>query len=135
MFESIKLRLFVAKVLAELEAQHNDPAFAKLICLAPSNLEHLNTLREAAYYRKDKIAPFLATCHILAESLNLNEIPNEEKKICAFLLAQRIEKASNDRHFWVKHVVILTSLKRQLYEWGANNIDGFDPPSERPLII
>ena len=42
MFEVFRLRVFVAKVQAELKAQHNDQKFVNEICQLPSNIEALS---------------------------------------------------------------------------------------------
>jgi hypothetical protein len=121
MFESIKLRLFVAKVQAELKAQYDDQSFVNRVCQLPENLEHLNVLREQAYFRKDRIAPFLAVCHILDASLNATALPLETRKICAALLGQRLQKASSDPHFRLRHIMIFGHLEENLSEWVMEN--------------
>ncbi|MGK8438371.1 hypothetical protein ACRS3X_13690 [Ectopseudomonas hydrolytica] len=80
MFEALKLRFFISKVQAELMAQHQDQIFTNTVCQLPSNIEQLNLLREHAYYRKDKIAPFMAVCHVLGESLESEKLELETKK-------------------------------------------------------
>ncbi len=121
MFEAIKLRIFVARVQAELKAQYDDQQFVNYICQLPTNIEQLNVLREHAYYRKDRIAPFLAVCHILHESLLVTDLPVETKKICAALLAQRLQKAAGDRLFHLRHIMIFGELEQKLSAWGAEN--------------
>jgi len=69
MFEALKLRFFISKVQTELMVQHRDQNFTNTVCQLPSNVEQLNVLREHAYYRKDKTAPFMAVCHVLSESM------------------------------------------------------------------
>lgn len=121
MFEGFKLRLFLAKVQAELKAQYADQQFVNLICQLPSNIDQLNVLREHAYYRNDRIAPFLAVCHILHESLLVDELPPEVKNICAALLAQRLQKASADPQFRLRHIMIFGELEQKLSEWASEN--------------
>ena len=69
MFGALKLRFFISKVQTELMVQHRDQNFTNTVCQLPSNVEQLNVLREHAYYRKDKTAPFMAVCHVLSESM------------------------------------------------------------------
>ena len=118
MFEAFKLRLFISKVQAELMAQHKDQRFTNTVCQLPSNIELLNSLREHAYYRKAKIAPFMAVCYVLGESLESEELEIDTKKICAALLAQRLLKARNDRHFHMRHFQIFGDLEQKLLQWG-----------------
>ncbi len=121
MFEGLKLRLYLAKIQAELKAQYDDQQFVNLICQLSSNVEQLNVLREHAYYRKDRIAPFLAVCHILHESLLVDDLPLEVKKICAALLAQRLQKASTDPQFRLRHIMIFGELEQKLSAWTSEN--------------
>ncbi len=118
MFEALKLRLFISKVQAELMAQHRDQSFTNTVCQLPSNIEQLNSLREHAYYRKDKIAPFMAVCHLLGESLESEKLEIDTKKICAALLAQRLQKARSDRHFHMRHFQIFGDLEQKLEQWA-----------------
>lgn len=121
MFEGIKLRWFIAKVKAELKAQYDNEEFVTQICNQPSNIEQLTILHKHAYYRKHSIAPFIASCHILHESLLITHIPLETKNICATLLAQRLQKALSDRHFHLQHIMIFGELEQKLADWHEEN--------------
>jgi len=121
MFEGLKLRLFIAEVQAELKAQCDDQQLVNQVCQLPTNVEQLNLLRKQAYFRKDKIAPFLATCYILYESLLSEELPFEVKQICAALLAQRLQKASSNPPFRLRHIMIFGDLEQKLSSWAAEN--------------
>ncbi|KAA8694916.1 hypothetical protein [Pseudomonas cannabina] len=104
MFEILKMRIFVAKVQAELMAQHRDQDFVNTICQLPKNLNDLNFLRKNSYYKKEKIAPFIAACHVLCESLESKELNSQYKIICASLLAKRIQKSEGNQHFYLRHI-------------------------------
>lgn len=121
MFERFKLRVFVAKVQAELKAQHNNQQFVNTVCGQPSNIEKLNTLREHAYYRGDRIAPFLATCEVLRSSLRLAELPKDVRQICASLLAQRLQKAATNPSFRLRHISLFGDLEEDLSQWAREN--------------
>ena len=117
MFEALKLRFFISKVQAELMAQHRDQNFTNTVCQLPSNMEQLNILREHAYYRKDKIAPFMAACHVLGESLASDTLDIDTRKMCAALLTQRLQKARSERHFHMRHLQIFGDLEQKLEQW------------------
>lgn len=107
----------MAKVQAELKAQQKDLQFVNEICQLPSSREALRELRQYAYYRKDKEAPFLAVCHILAESLESAELNIEMKFVCCTLLVGRLQKASTDPHLQSKHCFIFNELERKFESW------------------
>jgi hypothetical protein len=118
MFEILKLRFFISKVQAELMAQYRDQKFVNTVCHLPSNMEQLSVLYEHAYYRKEKIAPFMAACHVLGESLESDALNIDTKTICATLLAQRLQKSASDRHFHMRHFQIFGDLERKLEQWS-----------------
>lgn len=119
MFEVQKSRWFLAKVQAELKAQYNDQEFVDLICQLPSNLEKLDLIRKHAYYRKEKIAPFMAVCFVLCESLESSELPFDKKQTCAALLTNRLQKISTDPHFRLMHIEFIGELEQKLAESPA----------------
>lgn len=121
MFDGLKLRFFVAKVQAELKAQYDDQQFVDSVCQLPTNFEQLDVIRQHAYYRKDSIAPFLAACHILYESLISAGLSLDTKKICAALLAQRLQKAAGDPQFRLRHIMIFGDLEQKLSDWASEN--------------
>lgn len=121
MFESIKARMYVAKVQAELKAQYGDQDFVNRVCQLPENLKQLIVLREQAYYKNDRVAPFMNVCHILGESMNSKSLPEADRQICASLLSQRLQKASSDPQFWLRHVMIFSGLEEKLGEWSTEN--------------
>lgn len=121
MFELIKARMYIAKVQAELKAQYADQAFVNRVCQLPENLKQLRVLREQAYYKKDRIAPFMNVCHILGESISSKSLPESDREICASLLAQRLQKASTDPQFRLRHIMIFSDLEEKLSDWAAEN--------------
>ena len=112
MFEALKLRLFISKVQAELMAQYRDQNFTNTVCQLPSNIEQLNVLREHAYYRKDRVAPFMAVCHVPGESLESDALDIDTQNTCAALLAQRLQKTRTDRHFHMRYFQIFGDLEQ-----------------------
>jgi hypothetical protein len=117
MFEVLRLRFFISKVQEELLAQYLDQDFTKTICQLPSNMEQLNLLRKHAYFRKDSMAPFMAVCHVLGESLASDTLEIEIKNTCASLLAERLQKARTDLKFHRRHFKIFANLERKLAQW------------------
>lgn len=114
MFESIKARMYIAKVQAELKAQCGDQAFVNRVCQLPENLKQLGMLREQAYYRKDRIAPFLNACHVLGESMNSGLLSKKDREACASLLRQRLQKVSEDTQFRLRHIMIFSDLEEKI---------------------
>ncbi len=121
MFNSLKLRLFVAKIQAELLAQYNDQNFVNRVCQSPENLDNLNILRQQAYYKKDGAAPFITTCNLLGECIDSEQLSMEDRHICASLLAQRLNKTSNDPSFRHRHIMIFGGLEEKLSAWTHEN--------------
>ncbi|ABM03891.1 hypothetical protein Ping_2148 [Psychromonas ingrahamii 37] len=117
MFEALRLKFFISKVQAELLAQHLDQNFTKAVCQLSSNMEQLNLLRKHAYFRKDSMAPFIAVCHLLGDSLASDTLEIEIKKTCAALLAERLQKARTDLKFHRRHFRIFGHLERRLAQW------------------
>ncbi|MFT6141769.1 MAG: hypothetical protein ACJAXN_003004 [Psychromonas sp.] len=117
MFEALKLRFFISKVQAELLAQHRDQDFTNTICQLPSNMEQLNLLRKHAYFRKDSMAPFMAVCHLLGESIESDSLEIEIKNTCAALLTERLQKAKTDLKFHRRHFNIFGNLERKIAPW------------------
>lgn len=121
MFELLKAKIYLAKIQAELKAQYGDQAFVNKVCQLPENLEQLRVLCEQAYYRKDRIAPFLNVCHILGESMSSKSLSEGDREICASLLAQRLQKASSDPQFRLRHIIIFGDLEDKIREWAAES--------------
>lgn len=121
MFEAIKLRMYFAKIQAELKAQYNDQAFVNRVCQLPHIMEQLVEIRTKAYYKDQKIAPFLNVCFVLGEAMESDLLTQEDRAICAGLLAQRLEKASSDPHFRLRHIMIFGDLENKVSEWAAEN--------------
>jgi hypothetical protein len=119
MFELIKARVYIARVQAELKAQYDDQAFVNRVCQLPENLKQLRVLREQAYYKKERIAPFMNVCHILGESINSDSLSEGDREICASLLAQRLQKAATDPQFRLRHIMIFSDLEEKLKDWAA----------------
>ncbi len=118
MFETIKNRLFVAKIQAEIMAQHNDQDFVNEICQLPVNLEKIIFLREYAYFKKDRAAPFIVACEVLHASLYQNAISDSHKTICAALLAQRLEKVTSNPQFRLQHLMVFGKLEEDFVAWA-----------------
>lgn len=121
MFEAFKSRIFIAKVMAEIKAQHADLEFIVRLFENTKNIEHLSVIKDQAYYRKDKVAPFIHACHILGESMDNPEFSEEDRKICASLLAQRLEKVSSNPAFRFQHIMIFGALEEKVLDWGRAN--------------
>lgn len=121
MFEAIKLRMYFAKIQAELKAQYNDQAFVNRVCQLPHIVDQLDEIRTKAYYKGQKIAPFLNVCFVLGEAMESDLLSQEDRAICAGLLAQRLEKASSDPHFRLRHIMIFGDLENKVSEWAAEN--------------
>tara|TARA_R110002124_G_scaffold150059_1_gene316374 strand:+ start:559 stop:927 length:369 start_codon:yes stop_codon:yes gene_type:complete len=121
MFEKIKLRIFFAKIQSELIDQYNDQTFVNKICQLPYTMEQLIKVKEEAYYKGQKIAPFLHVCFVLGEGMESDLLTQEERAICAGLLTQRLEKAASDTHFRLKHIMIFGDLESKVTTWAAKN--------------
>ncbi len=48
-------------------------------------------------------------------------LTQEDRAICAGLLAQRLEKVSSNPHFRSRHIMIFGDLENKLSEWTAEN--------------
>jgi hypothetical protein len=121
MFEGIKVRMFLAKIQAELKAQYNDQRFVNRVCQLPSTLEQLGALRTQAYYKDRKEAPFLTVCFILGEAMESDQLSLEDREISASLLAQRLEKVSSDQQFRLAHIMIIGDLEQRVVRWAEQN--------------
>ncbi|MCP5161212.1 MAG: hypothetical protein H6999_12690 [Hahellaceae bacterium] len=121
MCEAIKLRMYFAKIQAELKAQYNDQVFVNRVCQLPHIMEQLGEIRTKAYYKGEKIAPFLNVCFVLGEAIESDLLTQEDRAICAALLAQRLEKVSSDPHFRLRHIMIFGDLENKVSKWAANN--------------
>lgn len=114
MISLIKNWWFVAVVKAELLAQHKNQQFVDRICHLPDNRATLEIIRKEAYYRGTKIAPFLAACGILGDSLEMDSFSVEDRRLCAALLAQRLLKVSGDEDFRFRHLLLIGGLEDKL---------------------
>jgi hypothetical protein len=121
MFQAVKNRWFVAKVQAEIMAQHDDQHFVNHICQLPNNIEQLIFMNEHAYFRRDAVAPFIAACHVLCESLSQAEVSDQHKIICAGLLAQRLQKVSSNAQFRLKYLMIFGKMEEDFANWAQAN--------------
>ncbi|WP_417846754.1 hypothetical protein [Thalassospira povalilytica] len=113
---SLRLRLFIAKVQAELMAQCGDQPLVNKICQYPEIVADLDVIRQTAYYRKDSNAAFLSSCYVLGAALDVYYFSPADKKKCAALLAQRLAKARSDPHFSMRHFQIFGDLEDKLSE-------------------
>lgn len=120
MFESIRLRYFIAKARADLKVQSNNQKFVNLICELPTNEKLMATLREQAYFLKDKNAHFIVMCIVLGESLTSSELSFEMKLTCSRLLAERMERVSGSQ-FRLRHLMIFGELEEKLLFWWSEN--------------
>lgn len=121
MFQVLKNRIFVAKVQAEIMAQHNDQHFVNHVCQLPQTIEQLAFINEHAHFRKEAVAPFIAACHVLCESLSLPEVSHQYKIICAGLLAQRLQKVSTNPQFRLKYLMVFGKMEETFTEWTQAN--------------
>lgn len=121
MFSYITRRFFIAKIQAEIIAQHNDQKFVNTVCQTPEIIETLNVIQQHAYYRKDKNAPFLIACFVLGEGLASNSFDEETKSLCAKLLIQRLTKARGDPHFQMRHFSLFSDLEEKIDLWFQEN--------------
>ena len=113
--------MYFAKIQAELKAQYNDQDFVNRVCQLPSIMEQLGEIRTKAYYKGKKIAPFLNVCFVLGEAMESDLLTQEDRAICVGLLAQRLEKASSDPHFRLRHIMIFGDLENKVSNWAAAN--------------
>jgi len=88
MFEAIKLRMYFSKIQAELKAQYNDQAFVNRVCQLPHIMEQLGKIRTNAYYKGQKIAPFLNVCFVLGESMESDLLTQEDRHLCRVAFSQ-----------------------------------------------
>ncbi len=109
--------MFVAKVQAELMAQHKDQHFVNHICQLPEHIDQLVSIREQAYFRRDATAPFIAACHVLCASLTNIAVSEQDKVICASLLAQRLEKVAGNPPFRLKFILIFGEIEEKFANW------------------
>ncbi|EGQ9483887.1 hypothetical protein F3532_24290, partial [Vibrio parahaemolyticus] len=85
MFGFLKNGLFLSKVQAELKAQYDDQYFVNTVCQHPEILEQVLVIKDEAYYRKDKDAPFITVCFVLGEVAFTEKFPTEFKQIAVSL--------------------------------------------------
>lgn len=111
MFDVLRLRIFVAKVQAEIKAQHNDQGFVNFVCQQPDVIEELNRIRKNEYYRSLKIAPFLAACKVLAMNAYAQDSPLEIKMLSATLLQSRLRKARANPEFYEIHQMAFDEIE------------------------
>ncbi len=74
----------------------------------------LESIRRTSYFRGTKIAPFLSVCELLGASFDTADLNEDDQKLCAALLAQRLLKVSGDPDFRLRHVLIIGSLEGKL---------------------
>lgn len=121
MFETIKFRMYIAKTQAELKAQYSDQDFVNRVCQLPENIEHLRDVREHAYYGRDRTAPVINVCHVLCEGMNSKSLSEDDREVCASLLAQRLQMVASDPHFKLRHFLIFSDLEEKIADWAATN--------------
>lgn len=121
MFAVIRMYLYMMRVQAELKGQHNEQAFVNLVCHRPATIEDLRTLREEAYFRTDKIAPFMGVCRVLSNALTDLDLPFDARRTSASLLAQRLIRIGNDPQFRLRHLMIFGELEEKLRDWMEAN--------------
>ncbi|EGQ8136991.1 hypothetical protein MZJ28_001399 [Vibrio parahaemolyticus] len=114
MFGFLKNGLFLSKVQAELKAQYDDQYFVNTVCQHPEILEQVLVIKDEAYYRKDKDAPFITVCFVLGEVAFTEKFPTEFKQIAVSLLAQRLLKVESDPQFRLRHILIFGDLEQKL---------------------
>ncbi|MDR6984322.1 hypothetical protein J2X32_002966 [Rheinheimera pacifica] len=114
MFEKFKRKIFLAKIQAELKAQYNDQDFVDTVCQHPKIIEKIKLIKEQAYYRNDKIAPFLTVCFILGEAAFTDDFPKDIREISLSLLAKRLIKVGGDPQFKLRHIMIFGDLEEKM---------------------
>jgi len=95
-------------------AQCGDQSLVNKICHYPEIIADLDAIRKTAYYRKDSNAAFLSSCYVLGAALGVYYFSPGDKKKCAALLAQRLEKARSNPHFAMRHFQIFGDLEEKL---------------------
>ncbi len=109
----LKLRMFIAKVQAEIMAQCGNQELVNKICQYPEIIEELDVIRRTSYYRKDKNAPFLTACYVLGSALDVYYFDDDLKKKCLYLLISRLNKARENPHFSQRHFHIFSDLEEK----------------------
>ncbi len=126
MFEGIKLRMFFAKIQAELKAQYNDQQFVNRVCQLPPTMRLIAESRDHVYFEGTKIAPFLYVLIVLGEAVTSDLLPEEDRNLSAALLADRLSKANSDPGFRIAHISVIHEAEEKLSEWGAKRADPTD---------
>ena len=110
MFDRVKKQLFMAKIMAEIKAQHNDQAFVDRLFFTEQAAEHLEVLRTSAYYRKDVEAPFIHGCHMLRQGIADAALDEATKATCGYLLIERLTKAQSNPAIWAIHIDLFSDM-------------------------
>lgn len=121
MFSAMSKRWFLAKIMAEVKAQHSNQDFVNRLVSSPDVLEAISGLNRLAYYRKRKDAYFLYACEALSVGMNDAGLSLEDQAICEFLLASRLQKANSDPHYYSQNILLFGNWSNLLDE-KANSI-------------
>lgn len=116
-------KLYVYRVKQELLAQKRDVSFVEYVVNIPSNRAGLLELYKHAYFGVGQIAPFMGAIAVLEETLGMDDVPLQIRKVCAGLLAQRLLKAQSNRQFWLRHIMIFGHAEETIRDWMSRHED------------
>ncbi|SUB83054.1 Uncharacterised protein [Pragia fontium] len=120
MFNSIVLRFRIAKVQAELKAQHNDQRFVNEICQDYNSVNIIDFYFQDSLFRKRKDAGFLVVCAILAKAICLKNIDDPNREICYLLLRDRVDRINSDSQYASQNSDILSDCNLALKAWRSS---------------
>lgn len=123
MFEQIRTYLFQMRVQAELKGQYGDQAFVNRVCHAPAVVKEIHDMRVSAYFKKDKVAPFLTVCQVLNIGMSCEAFDEETRGKCAALLAQRLQRIAEDPQFRLRHLLMIGELEERVRNWASDNVE------------
>lgn len=123
MFKLIRTYLFQMRVQAELKGQYEDQAFVNRICHAPDAVKEIYEISVNAYFKKDKVAPFLTACQILNLGMKNDAFDHKTRSACAALLAQRLQRVESNPQFRLRHLLIIGEFEERVRNWAAENVD------------
>ncbi len=120
MFDSIVLRFRIAKVQAELKAQHNDQLFVNEICQDYNSVNIINFYFQDSLFRKKKDAAFLVVCAILAKAILSKDMDDSSREVCCLLLRDRVDRINSDSQYASQNSEILRDCNLAFEAWRNN---------------
>lgn len=123
MCELIRTYWFQMRVQAELKGQYDDQAFVNRLCHAPEVLKEIHDMRVSAYFREDKVAPFLTVCQVLNLGMSNEAFDQDTRSICAALLAQRLQRIAQDPQFRLRHLLMIGELEERVRDWATDSVE------------